>query len=123
MAATDHRPAVTLGLPDVQAALALSGEANWNQTEDDWRFFLLQGTVLGIRDAEGNLVATAALLPYASGAAWISMVLVTSNWRRRGLATGLLDDCLSLARERALTPWLDATPAGARVYGPMGFTP
>jgi GNAT superfamily N-acetyltransferase len=123
MAATDHGTAVQLGPQDVLAGLALSDEAHWNQTEDDWRFFLDHGTVLGIRDAQGHLVATAALLPYASHAAWISMVLVTANWRRRGLATGLLDDCLTLARAKGLTPWLDATPAGARVYGPLGFTP
>ena len=123
MAATDHSTAAQLGPQDVLASLALSEEANWNQTEDDWRFFLRHGTVLGIRDAEGRVVATAALLPYSAGAAWISMVLVTASWRRRGLATGLLNDCLTLAGAKGLTPWLDATPAGARVYGPMGFTP
>ena len=123
MAATDHGTAVQLGPQDVLAGLALSDEANWNQTEDDWRFFLLHGTVLGIRDAEHHLVATAALLPYTANAAWISMVLVTASWRRRGLATSLLDHCLTLAKAKGLTPWLDATPAGARVYGPMGFTP
>jgi GNAT superfamily N-acetyltransferase len=121
MAATDHGTAVQLGPQDVLAGLALSDEAHWNQTEDDWRFFLIHGTVLGIRDAQSQLVATAALLPYSANAAWISMVLVTANWRRRGLATGLMDDCLALARARRLTPWLDATPAGARVYGPLGF--
>jgi GNAT superfamily N-acetyltransferase len=123
MAATDHGTAVQLGPQDVLAGLALSEEANWNQTEDDWRFFLRHGTVLGIRDAESRVVATAALLPYSAGVAWISMVLVTASWRRRGLATGLLNDCLTLAEAKGLTPRLDATPAGARVYGPMGFTP
>jgi GNAT superfamily N-acetyltransferase len=123
MAATDHGTAARLGPQDAAACLALSDEAHWNQTEDDWRFFLIHGTVLGIRDRDGLLVATAALLPYTPNAAWISMVLVTESWRRRGLATGLLDDCLTLAKTKGLTPWLDATPAGARVYGPMGFTP
>jgi Acetyltransferase (GNAT) domain len=63
------------------------------------------------------------LLPYTSGNAWISMVLVTANWRRRGLATKLVDACLGLATKQGLTPWLDATPAGATVYGPLGFAP
>ena len=26
-------------------------------------------------------------------------------------------------QQRGLTTWLDATPAGATVYGPLGFTP
>jgi GNAT superfamily N-acetyltransferase len=123
MAAFDHGRAVRLGPQDAPSGLALTEEANWNQTEDDWRFFLMHGTVFGIRDAAGRVIATAALLPYTAGTAWISMVLVTASWRRRGLATGLLKDCLSLAKTNALTPWLDATPAGAEVYGPMGFTP
>jgi GNAT superfamily N-acetyltransferase len=123
MAGTDYGSSVQLGPADALAGLALSDEANWNQTEDDWRFFLRHGTVLGIRDKASRLVATAALLPYTANAAWISMVLVTADWRRRGLATSLLDDCLTLAKSKGLTTWLDATPAGARVYGPLCFTP
>ena len=51
------------------------------------------------------------------------MVLVTESWRRRGLATRLVDACLAAAAEHGLTTWLDATPAGATVYGPLGFAP
>ena len=51
------------------------------------------------------------------------MVLVTESWRRRGLATRLVDTCLNTATKLGLTTWLDATPAGAAVYGPLGFTP
>ena len=79
--------------------------------------------MFGVRDDDGQLVATAALLPYSAGNAWISMVLVTESWRRRGLATRLVDACLDAATKQGLTSWLDATPAGARVYGPLGFTP
>ena len=76
-----------------------------------------------MRDRGGRLVATAALLPYTADNAWISMVLVTESWRRRGLATRLVDTCLNTATRLGLTTWLDATPAGAAVYGPLGFTP
>jgi hypothetical protein len=51
------------------------------------------------------------------------MVLVTAAWRRRGIATRLVDACLNAASKLALTTWLDATPDGAKVYGPLGFTP
>jgi GNAT superfamily N-acetyltransferase len=123
MDATEHRAIVQLGPDDALAGLALSTEAHWNQNEADWRFFLTGGIVFGVRDNNSHLIATAALLPYASGNAWISMVLVTANWRRRGLATKLVDTCLDVAIKQGLTTWLDATPAGAGVYGPLGFTP
>jgi GNAT superfamily N-acetyltransferase len=122
MADTEHISVVELGIGDAQAGLALSTEAGWNQNEADWRFFLSNGIVFGIRH-ESRLVATAALLPYSADNAWISMVLVTANWRRRGIATRLVDACLKAATRRGLTTWLDATPAGAAVYGPLGFTP
>jgi GNAT superfamily N-acetyltransferase len=123
MADTDPIAIARLGSGDALAGLELSTEAHWNQNEGDWRFFLSQGTVFGMRDGDGHLIATAALLPYTSGNAWISMVLVTANWRRRGLATKLVDACLGAAATQGLTTWLDATPAGATVYGPLGFAP
>lgn len=122
MAATDGPRIDRLGVEDAAAGLVLSTEAHWNQTMEDWRFFLREGFVFGIRDGV-RLVATAALLPYSSNNAWISMVLVTASHRRRGLATQLVDACLEAARKRGLTSWLDATPDGAKVYGPLGFTP
>ena len=123
MAGTDQLAVVELGVGDALAGLALSTEAHWNQNEADWRFFLTKGPVVGVRDHDGHLVATAALLPYTHGNAWISMVLVTATWRRRGLATRLMDACLATAEHHGITPWLDATPAGAAVYGPLGFKP
>ncbi|MCK1718589.1 GNAT family N-acetyltransferase [Bradyrhizobium sp. 141] len=122
MAVTDAPPILKLGVDDALAGLVLSTEAHWNQTEDDWRVFLREGVVFGIRDG-ARLVATAALLPYSGNNAWISMVLVSGTHRRRGLATRLVDACLETARKNGLTSWLDATPDGAAVYGPLGFTP
>jgi GNAT superfamily N-acetyltransferase len=123
MADTDQVAIGLLGPDDATAGLVLSTEAHWNQNGADWRFFLTKGTVFGARDDERRLIASAALLPYGSGNAWISMVLVTESWRRRGLATRLVDACLDAAAKQGLTAWLDATPAGAKVYGPLGFAP
>jgi GNAT superfamily N-acetyltransferase len=123
MAATEEVAIVQLNVADAAAGLVLSTEARWNQNEADWRFFLSRGIGFGVRDNAGRLVATAALLPYSAGNAWISMVLVTESARRRGIATKLVDACLETARRMNLTTWLDATPDGAKVYGPLGFTP
>ena len=122
MGDTEHLSIAQLGTGDVASGLALSSEAHWNQNEADWLYFLTKGIVFGMRD-RGRLIATAALLPYTGSDAWISMVLVTESWRRRGLATRLVDTCLNTATKLGLTSWLDATPAGAAVYGPLGFTP
>ncbi|QHO74897.1 GNAT family N-acetyltransferase [Bradyrhizobium sp. CCBAU 051011] len=122
MAAIEPIDIVELDVDDAPAGLVLSTEAGWNQNEADWRFFLSNGVVFGVRH-DTRLVASAALLPYSAGNAWISMVLVTSDFRRRGIATKLVDACLGAAARRGLTAWLDATPAGATVYGPLGFTP
>src|ERR1700736_2286248 len=123
MADIDHIAIVQLDIRDAASGLVLSTEAHWNQNEADWRFFLTKGIVFGVRDHDHRLVATAALLPYGPENAWISMVLVTASWRRRGLATRLVDTCLNVATKQGLTCWLDATPAGAGGYGPLGFTP
>jgi GNAT superfamily N-acetyltransferase len=113
MAATEPLDIVELGIGDASAGLVLSTGAGWNQNEADWRFFLSKGTVFGLRDG-ARLVATAALLPYSAGNAWISMVLVTADFRRRGIATKLVDACLDVATRRRLTTWLDAAPSTGR---------
>ena len=123
MDATEQLAIVQLGEADAASGVLLSSEAQWNQNEADWRFFLTKGIVFGVRDRDGRVIASAALLPYSDGDAWISMVLVTANWRRRGLATRLVDACIGAASRLGVTAWLDATPAGATVYGPLGFSP
>ena len=103
-------------LPDAQALVA---EAGWNQVAADWRMFLDFGTAYAVR-AQGRVVATGAWIPYGA-CAWISMVLVTAGERRRGLATRLLHRCIADVTAAGLVPVLDATPAGAKVYAPLGF--
>ena len=114
-------PVLELGPADAAAGLILSDEAGWNQTLDDWRLFLANGSAIGCRDRDDRLVATAALLPYRP-VAWVSMVLVTAAWRRRGLASALMTRCIKEATDQGVEAWLDATPAGAAVYERVGFT-
>ena len=105
---------------DLDAALALSKEAGWNQIAADWRIFLALGRVIGLTRG-GTLIATAATLPYNRSFAWISMVLVAAAERRQGLARWLLRNCIDELLEQNLVPLLDATPAGRAVYVDLGF--
>ncbi len=105
---------------DLEAAVALSAEARWNQTSADWQLFFKLGSVVCLT-RNGSPIATAATLPYAPRFAWISMVLVTAPERRQGLARWLLRLCVEELVDRGLVPVLDATPAGRAVYLGLGF--
>jgi len=117
--ARSEAPIERLALADLADAGALVAEAGWNQVAADWRIFLDFGTAYAVR-AGGRVIATAATLPYGR-CAWISMVLVSAGHRRQGLATRLLHRCISDIEASGLVPVLDATPAGAKVYAPLGF--
>jgi len=107
---------------DIDAAMRLSAEAGWNQVAADWRIFLDLGDAYGlVTRGDGRLVATAATLPHGERFAWISMVLVAADCRRRGFASWLLRHCVDRLLDRRLVPVLDATPAGRPVYLGLGF--
>jgi GNAT superfamily N-acetyltransferase len=113
---------MTLDATWISRALLLSGEAGWNQNAADWAVFIKHGTVLGLSMGD-RLVATAATLPYGNDFGWISMVLVTAEWRRQGLATRLVSACTSLLRDAGRAALLDASPAATDIYAALGFTP
>ena len=112
-----------VGLEAVAEGFALTVETNWNQTTEDWAFCITHGTVFGARDTVGRLVATAAVLAYPGGIAWISLVIVAKSQRGRGLGTRMLSECVATLRRQGLIGVLDATAAGAKVYAPLGFQP
>jgi GNAT superfamily N-acetyltransferase len=109
-------PLTAAEMPDAEA---LVREAGWNQVAADWEIFRALGTVYAAR-AGGRVVATAATLPYGEFA-WISMVLVTGEQRRRGLGTRLLKRCIAALNEAGCVPVLDATPDGRPLYRALGF--
>jgi GNAT superfamily N-acetyltransferase len=121
MALSEELAIVPLTSADAEACLALSDEAGWNQTKEDWRLFIGKGRTFGVRDGQARLIATAAALPYEENFGFVSMVLVTSARRRKGLATRLVNLSIDHLRGRQLVPVLDATPAGETVYARQGF--
>jgi ribosomal protein S18 acetylase RimI-like enzyme len=59
--------------------------------------------------------------PISDDFAWISMVLVTASRRRERIGTSILEACCTEIAQRGLVATLDATPAGERIYRPLGF--
>ncbi|MDX1375207.1 MAG: GNAT family N-acetyltransferase [Burkholderiales bacterium] len=109
-----------LGAVHLDGCLALTRAAGWNQNAADWRLMLAIGRGWGLSRAGGRLVATTLVLPYG-GFAWVSMVLVAPEERRKGHASRLLRTALADLRAAGLMPVLDATPAGRAVYLQEGF--
>jgi GNAT superfamily N-acetyltransferase len=116
MGSSEH----ALGESQLAGCLALSQAAHWNQNAADWRLMLDIGRGWGITLDDGTLAASTVVLPYG-GFAWVSMVLVLPQHRRKGYASRLLEVALAELKRRALTPILDATPAGREVYVQAGF--
>lgn len=117
MASTEHR----LGTERLAGCLALSKAAHWNQNEADWRLMLGFGRGWGITLEDGTLAASTLVLPYGERFAWVAMVLVLPEYRRKGFATRLLKKALDENSRAGLTSILDATPAGREVYRQEGF--
>ncbi|MCU0914734.1 MAG: GNAT family N-acetyltransferase [Planctomycetes bacterium] len=114
----------SMTVADTPLGLKLARQAGWNQIETDWRRFLaLQPDGCFVGELDGASVATTAAFTFGP-VAWLAMVLVDIDSRRRGVATALLKHALDfLDRQGVRTVRLDATAAGQPVYEKLGFVP
>ncbi len=112
-----------LTVADVPAAMALSTEAGWNQTADDWRMLIElspQGCLA--MEVDGEIASTATLTCYGSRLAWVGMVLTRIKHRGQGYAMRLLKESLRVADELGIeSVKLDATDLGQPLYEKLGF--
>jgi GNAT superfamily N-acetyltransferase len=108
---------------DLPFADSLRTLAGWNQTPDDWRRFLAtepDGCFLA--EWNGAPAGTATTTVYGPDLAWIGMMLVHPEYRRRGIGRALLQRCIEHLRGRGVRCIkLDATPLGKKVYDDLGF--
>lgn len=112
-----------LTVDDLDFAEELRRLAGWNQRRCDWQRLLdyePEGCFLGLLD--GRPVGTVTTTTYGVDLAWIGMMLVHPDYRRRGIATVLMEQSLDELRRRGVRCIkLDATPAGQPVYERLGF--
>jgi len=112
-----------LGFEDVDDTLALSTAEGWNQTTADWRRLidLEPPGCFAARDG-GHLVGTVTTITYGRDLAWIGMMIVHPDFRRRGLGAQLMRLAMDHAHDLGIaTVKLDATPAGRPLYESLGF--
>ena len=108
---------------DLVFADSVRALAGWNQTSADWeRFLATEPDGCFLAEWEGVPAGTATTTTYGRVMAWIGMVLVQPDFRRRGIGTALLHRCLDHLQARKIPCLkLDATPAGRPVYLGLGF--
>lgn len=108
---------------DIPAALRLKELAGWNQTETDWRRLIqLEPNGCFCAMIADRLVGTTTTTTYGHELAWIGMVLVHPEHRKRGIAKKMLQVAIDYLSERGVaTVKLDATPEGRPVYEKLGF--
>jgi GNAT superfamily N-acetyltransferase len=107
---------------DISLGLRFSEQADWNQTEADWRRFLdLEADGCFVAEWAGQPAGTTATFVFGP-VAWIAMVLVEESVRARGIGTALLGHALEFLDNRGVTSVrLDATPQGRPLYERLGF--
>ncbi|MBN2583461.1 MAG: GNAT family N-acetyltransferase [Planctomycetes bacterium] len=108
---------------DIDAALELCRLAGWNQTAADWRRMLtLAPGGMFVDRRDGRLVATGSAIHYDTRIGWIGMILVHPDYRRRGIASAIMQRCIDALREAGVESIkLDATDQGRPVYLKLGF--
>lgn len=108
---------------DLPFADSVRNLAGWNQTPADWeRFLALAADGCFLAEWNGAHAGTASTMVYGPKLAWIGMVLVHPDYRRRGIGRALLEQCIDHLRQRGVhCIKLDATPQGKTVYDGLGF--
>lgn len=119
----ENPPAIhQLSPADLDFARKLSQLAGWNQTQTDWRRLLeMAPRDCFLATTSGCPAGTATTTDFSGDIAWIGMVLVHPEFRRQGLATCLMKECLDRLGRQVRCIKLDATPVGMEVYGRLGF--
>jgi GNAT superfamily N-acetyltransferase len=108
---------------DIPGAMQLKEAAGWSQSSEDWaRLLELEPEGCFVDERDGIVAGTTTALCYDSDLAWIGMVLVAPEYRRQGIARGLMEFALDwLQQKRVRCVKLDATDQGRPLYLDLGF--
>lgn len=110
-----------LKIEDAGQLLALSQQAQWSQTLEDWQAMLKVGSFFGHRSEEGEIVSSAGIFCYGKTLASIGMVLVRTDMKKQGFGRKVVEQCLAVLPESNMLVTLVASPEGFLLYKKLGF--
>ena len=121
MAITTSFRTMTLG--DIDFGMRLKSIAGWNQLPADWKRLIdLEPGGCFILECGGEPVGTVTTTLYEKRLAWIGMVLVLPEHRRKGFGTQLLLAAMDYCKSQGIEVIkLDATPLGKKLYDTLGY--
>ncbi|MET3699880.1 acetyltransferase (GNAT) family protein [Bacillus oleivorans] len=105
---------------DIGGLISLSQSVGWDYDEHEIRTVLSSGKILGHKNEFGQIVSSAAIIPYDTHLASIGMVIVKSEYRGLGLGKETTQACIKLVSEK-VSIMLIATPEGKPLYEKLGF--
>ncbi|NEN86607.1 GNAT family N-acetyltransferase [Paenibacillus elgii] len=114
------RDILKLSETDISGLIALSESVGWDYAEPELRTVLASGTIYGIKNNRGQIVASAAIIPYGRQLASIGLVIVHPEYRRLGLGQALIQTCITTVSPDTIIQ-LIATKEGEPLYEKLGF--
>ena len=106
---------------DIPGLIHLSDSVGWDYDESEIKTVMMSGKILGHKNAEGEIVSSAAIITYDTNLASIGMVIVHENYRGLGLGKLATQKCIESVSEHTAI-LLVATKDGEPLYKKMGFT-
>jgi predicted N-acetyltransferase YhbS len=107
---------------DVSRLIRLSSSVGWDYDEQEIHTILSSGSIYGHKNAEGEVVSSAAIIPYDTNLASIGMVIVHPAYRGQGLGKEVTQTCIgSVSKETSIL--LISTEEGKPLYVRLGFRP
>ncbi|GGI11564.1 GNAT family N-acetyltransferase [Gottfriedia solisilvae] len=109
-----------LGENDIDGLVSLSQSVGWDYDRNEIRTVMSSGKIFGHKNEFGQIVSSAAIIPYDTYIASIGMVIVNQDYRGQGLGKQTTQACVNLVSDQT-SIMLIATPEGKPLYVKMGF--
>ncbi|MBO8177629.1 MAG: GNAT family N-acetyltransferase [Bacillus sp. (in: Bacteria)] len=109
-----------LNKKDTPELIALSASVDWDYDEQEINTIMSVGIVYGHKNEQGDIISSAAIIPYDNKLASIGMVIVNENYRGNGLGKELTQACINSVPNET-TIMLIATKEGKPLYEKLGF--
>lgn len=105
---------------DIVGLVNLSALVGWDYDDDEIHTILSVGTIYGHKTAQGEIISSAAIIPYDHTLASIGMVIVKEQYRGYRLGKELTQACINSVHHN-VSIMLIATEAGYPLYEKLGF--